>query len=652
VKPLAKKVEELRSRWWPVADHMLNREWKWLVFLAWAIIASAYLYTYASAMHYMALGDTDDNMRYLQVRDWLNGQSWWDLSQHRMNPPQGANIHWSRLVDLPIAGLMLGLRPFVGSIRADELALGLAPLLPLLPLMLALAFITRRLSEAGHGWAVAALLPLSASMGLSMFMPMRVDHHGWQLALTAIALAGVVDRNWVRGGVIAGVASALSVAIGMEMMVYLAGAGGLIALRWVFKEGAARRMIPYALALSATTALSYVFFASNANRLPVCDALSPVWTTLLVLAGAIMLGLALLQLTDWRMRLLASIVGASILLLYAHAVWPQCLKGAYQISPELQRSWLAYIREAKPITAQERKVWLPLIALPVAGITASFAACWVYRRDRDRLWAWATVALMILFSSGLLFWQIRTGPAAQLLAIPPVAWASWALLSALFRGPMWRRTAALGSLALCAAVIWIYPLYDPLNNTISPKKEKAGTTTATGTAKARWTKKTQSANARCRAQPALQQLNQLPPAIIFTMVDLGPRIIAMTHHSVIAGPYHRNGAAILDIHHAMDGAPERFRAIAYAHGARYLLICPGFPEGTIYQQRSPQGFYAQMAREQIPSWLTPVKLNYPIALPFQVYRIDYSAPDLSPLKNSRSSTAASVSPIPGNSSGR
>jgi hypothetical protein len=651
VKPLAKKVEELRSHW-PIFDQMLNRDWKWLVFLAWAIIASAFLYNYASAMHYMALGDTDDNMRYLQVRDWLNGQSWWDLSQHRMNPPQGANIHWSRLVDLPIAGLMLGLRPFVGSIRADELALGLAPLLPLLPLMLALAFITRRLSEGGHGWAVAALLPLSADMGLSMFMPMRVDHHGWQLALTAIALAGVVDRNWVRGGVIAGVASALSVAIGMEMMVYLAGAGGLIALRWVFKEGAARRMIPYALALSATTALSYVFFASNANRLPVCDALSPVWTTLLILAGAIMLGLALLQLTDWRMRLLASIVGASILLLYAHAVWPQCLKGAYQISPELQRSWLAYIREAKPITAQERKVWLPLIALPVAGIIASFAACWVYRRDRDRLWAWATVALMILFSSGLLFWQIRTGPAAQLLAIPPVAWASWALLSALFRGPMWQRTAALGSLALCAAVIWIYPLYDPLNNTISPKKEKAGTTTATGAAKARWTKKTQSANARCRAQPALQQLNQLPPAVIFTMVDLGPRIIAMTHHSVIAGPYHRNGAAILDIHHAMDGAPERFRAIARAHGARYLLICPGFPEGTIYQQRSPQGFYAHMARGQIPSWLTPVKLNYPIALPFQVYRIDYSASNLSPLKNSRSNTAASASPIPGNSSGR
>ncbi|HEX7873109.1 MAG TPA: hypothetical protein VF475_09370 [Sphingobium sp.] len=599
----------------------VEREWAWFVFVAWAIIAALYLSRYGPQMHFMVLGDTDDNMRYLQVRDWLNGQSWWDLRQHRMDPPQGANIHWSRLVDLPIAALMLLLKPLVGNVRGEQLALGIAPLLPLLPLMLALGFVTRRLSQGGLGWAVAALLPLSAEMSLSMYMPMRVDHHGWQLALTCITLAGILDRKPVRGGIVAGVSSALSVAIGMEMMVYLAGGGAVIALRWVFKDGAARRMIPYALSLAGTTALCYVFFASNANRLPMCDALSPVWTTILVLAGAIMLVLAALPLSRWPLRLAAGMVGGAALLVFAYSVWPQCLTGAYQISPELQTKWLFYIREAKPITVQARNVWLPLVSLPVAGGITALVGCWLLRRDRERLWAMGTVAVMILFSGALLFWQVRAGPAAQLLAIPPLAWAAGAVLDRIVRGPMRQRLGAVAAILPLAAVFCAYPLYPKVAPFLMTAKEKADQAAKPKPPK----KKKPSANALCRAQPALKVLDQLPPALIFTMVDLGPRLIAMTHHSAIAGPYHRNGKAILDIHHAMDGPPEQFRAIAAAHRAQYLLICPGFPEGTIYQQRSPKGFYAQMIRGQVPGWLEPVTLRTGETLPFNLYRIDYAA---------------------------
>src|SRR5690348_4569865 len=49
------------------------------------------------------LGGPDDIMRMLQVRDLLAGQSWFDVTQYRINPPYGAAMHWSRLVDLPIA---------------------------------------------------------------------------------------------------------------------------------------------------------------------------------------------------------------------------------------------------------------------------------------------------------------------------------------------------------------------------------------------------------------------------------------------------------------------------------------------------------------------------------------------------------------------
>lgn len=614
----------------------LSREWKWIVLIGWALIAAWYLSKYAPAMRYLSLGDTDDNLRYVQVRDWLAGQGWWDLTQHRMNPPVGANIHWSRLVDLPIAALMLGLRPFVGTVRADELALGLAPLLPLLPLMAALAFIARRLEPNGLAWVFAAALPLGAGMALGMFMPLRIDHHGWQLALTAIAVAGLVDSNHRRGGLVAGAASALSVSIGMEMMVYLAGGGAMIALRWVFKPGAARRMVPYALSLSGSTALCYLLFASDANRQPVCDALSPIWTTLLVLAGALMLLLAALPLRTWQQRLLGGALGGAALMAFAYLVWPQCLTGAYQISPELERSWLVYVREAKPITAQGPRVWIPLVALPVTGLVCAMAGAWRHRRDLDRVWAWGTIALMILFAGSLLFWQIRAAPAAQLLAIPPVAWAGWQLLSALWSASWPARAASLGALAVLGCVASAYALFPKLApHILDSATMKPNPRQVTRSASIR------TAGARCKSQPALTLLNQLPSSVIFTMVDLGPRLLATTHHKVIAGPYHRNGAAILDIHHAMDGSPARFRAIAQAHDARYLLICPNFPEGTIYSSRSPRGFYAQILRDEVPSWLEPVKLRTTATLPFRVYRIEPPGPaDRSAAKKPRSKPAA------------
>jgi hypothetical protein len=600
----------------------IEDNWKFLTFAFWVGICAYYLVLRWNSIHWFALGDTDDNMRYLQVRDWLAGQGWYDLRQYRLDPPGGANIHWSRLVDLPLAGLMLFFRAFMEQGQADRLACGIAPLLPLFPLMLSLGFIVRRLAP-GPAWIAAVLLPLAAAMGLGMFLPMRVDHHGWQLALAAATMAGIVDRDWLRGGIVAGLSSALSVAIGMEMIAYLACGGGVIALRWVFKDGAARRMVPYAASLGGGTAILYLLFASYANRQPVCDALSPIWVGIFSAASGLLLLLAMLPLRTWWQRLIAGAVAGALLGAFVLLNWPQCLS-AYQIPPELQRLWLANIREAKPITAQARNAALPMLALPVIGLTGALVGCWSARRDGERLWAWGTVALMILFALALLCWQIRAGPAAQLLAIPGVAWAAWAAAQAILKGGWVRKLVGLVAVLLVALVVGAYQLYPQVNAAYSwAIGEKAGKPPGKATLARR--EAIRKASGRCRALPALQRLDRLPPALIFTLVDLGPRLIAMTHHSAIAGPYHRNARAILDIHHAMDGQPAEMLAIAARHHAAYFLMCPNFPEGTVYHARSPRGFYAQMMRGQVPAWLRPVDLKAGYALPFTLYRIDYAA---------------------------
>jgi hypothetical protein len=41
-------------------------------------------------------------MRLVEVRDLIAGQGWFDLTQHRLDPP-GVSIHWSRVIDAPLA---------------------------------------------------------------------------------------------------------------------------------------------------------------------------------------------------------------------------------------------------------------------------------------------------------------------------------------------------------------------------------------------------------------------------------------------------------------------------------------------------------------------------------------------------------------------
>ena len=98
----------------------LDRYWLRLTLLAWLAVVIWFLFDRWNAIQWLSLGDTDDNMRLAQVRALLHGQGWYDLRQYKLNPPGGFDIHWSRIVDLPIAALILILKPFVGVAEAER----------------------------------------------------------------------------------------------------------------------------------------------------------------------------------------------------------------------------------------------------------------------------------------------------------------------------------------------------------------------------------------------------------------------------------------------------------------------------------------------------------------------------------------------------
>lgn len=580
----------------------LDRGWWQLLLIAWVGVALWEVYSYWPQIRWLVLRDTDDNMRLMQVRAWLGGQGWYDLRQYRLDPPLGADIHWSRIVDLPIAGLILALKPLVGGPWAERLACGIAPLLPLSVAMLALGFTARRLVHPLAWLLVPVIVPLATST-MQMFEPMRIDHHGWQLASLAVTIAGLVDPRARRGGVTVGLASAFSLAIGLELMPYVVGAGGILALRWVAARDEHERLRLYGVCLAGGCVLGYLGFASYANAAPRCDALTPVWLSLMLCSGALLALAAQLNPRAMLARLaLAAVAGAVVAGLLV-TLFPQCLGRPEGISDELAHNWLNNVREAKPIYTHPLRMALPIAVSALLGLAGAALGAWRARGD-DRLVPWLTVLAFSTVAGGLLLWQMRAGPAAQLLAVPgmvALAWfgMGWAQASRFVLVRVFGTVAAF--LIASGAVSGLVLRYLPFDR-LKPIERKVG-----------------RAAGSCSSLTALAPLDRLPPQTIFTFVDLGPRLITLTHHRAIAGPYHRNGAAILDVQHAFGGSPARFRAIARAHGATLLLICPNLAESTIYRSRDKGGFYDRLARGERFDFLQQLPL--PARSPLRLYRI-------------------------------
>jgi hypothetical protein len=580
----------------------LSRQWKPILFAIWLVTSGVFIVYRWKAIQWFALGDTDDNMRMMQVRDLLAGQDWYDLRQYRLNPPFGADIHWSHLVDLPIAGIILLVKPFFGGVIAEKAAVAIAPLIPLGVAFTGLAITARRL-VAPPSYLLAAGIYVSFFLAMGMFMPLRIDHHGWQLATLTIILAGLADPRALRGGLTIGIGTALSLVIGLEMLPWLAIAGAGVGLRWIVDDAQSTRLRGYALALGGGVALGFVIFASEANRIPRCDALTPVWVSVMMLAAAGAFLLSSLKVERWIVRAgLALLLGASVATFFVLA-WPDCLGRPEQVSPELERLWLSNVSEAKPLYTRN---W-PTIMAASASLIGVFGSLWISWRLRteERGAAWATIALLSLGSALMLLWQTRAAATALTLSVPGAVAVGWTVIpwTRAHKSVFVRVFGTVGAfLVLSGIALQVIGGLIPDKSADSPKMKSVN-----------------RANASCLTLPSLRPIAQLPKATVLTFVDLGPRLITVTHHDAVAGPYHRNEQAILDIHHAFRGSADEAQAVARKHGATLLLICPNMSESTLYRVQNPGGFYDQLSKGTVPVWLEPVAL--PARSPFKLWRI-------------------------------
>jgi hypothetical protein len=529
-------------------------------------------------------GDPDDFMRLLEVRDWLAGQSWWDVRQYRMNAPAGADMHWSRLVDLPIAAVLAPARAMLGEAWGTRLAMAVVPLGQLL---LAMALVMRLLralgADAAGQLAGVALVPLFPLL-TSTFLPLRIDHHGWQALCTLWALVESRRRD-AQGAARAGLAAALGLAISLEGLALAAVLAGLLALRWVHARQA--HLAAYLAALAGGGALF-----SLATR-PAAFAAHPLpdilgWPHLLAFAACAALAALLPRLPGRGQpvsRLLGLVpVGLTGLGIVLAALGPAALNPFAGLDPVVKAWWLDKIPEGLGIMAQDRKTQAMIgwtMVLVLAG--------WRMARQ-DRHWAacWSESAVLALAAGALSLVLMRAAVTAQLLAVPFAA--------VLLRRLLPRARALAQPVTRIVATIAVLGLTTPLMVTAAASQvpPPAGTSAA-------------PARAPVPAGPCtLDSLAALPPGRFLTPFNLAPELLVRTPHSAVMGSYHRNGAAMRAVIEAFGGDPARAEAITRAHHADYVAACLTDSELAVPAARNPHGLAAQLLAGRAPGWLVPV----------------------------------------------
>jgi hypothetical protein len=549
--------------------------------------------------------DPDDALRLLEVRDWLAGQSWFDVTQYRMNSPDGAPMHWSRLVDLPLAAAILLLRPFLGPESAELAAMVIVPLLTLGVVIALVGLLARNL--VGGRFALLAMAATPFTVGaLNQLRPMRIDHHGWQMVLGLVAALALLDPRPRRSGIVAGAAAAAWLNISIEALPIAAALGALFALRWL-ADPAAERFRTYVASFAGA---SILFFA--ATRAPsgwaerACDAVSAAH--LAAFAGAALCCHAAVRpgvASPWAR---IAIVGGSgaVALAAMLATDSQCTRDPFAtLDPLVREYWYERVHEGLPLWHQSAASAFALIALPLIGLAGGLFARRAAHGGEDRL-RWENYLFLLAAATLAGVLVLRSGAFSNVLALPG---AAFFCSIAVARAQSLRLSPAR-IVATAAAFLTIVPAY-PIAVTahVSGLKNEIGTQAKVRIADAE----------TCYSAGELGRLAALPTGDIAAPLDLGPAILVHSPHRIVASGHHRNEAGMRDLIRLFTVPAGEAAGIVAARGIDYFAACPQLLEPRHYASENPSGLWAGLAAGHTPDWLEPVAV--PGAQVIRVWRV-------------------------------
>lgn len=539
---------------------------------------------------YLGVKDTDDAMRLLSVRSLLGGQSWFDMTQYRVLPPEGISLHWSRYLDAPLAGLLWVFSTIMKPALAERIVAALWPL-GLFVAYLALVGSTAR-RVFGMQAACYAILAAGLAPSLGWFGAGRVDHHNVQiLAMLAVVSALILaERSWVFGAV-AGAIAALSLAIGLETVPLIAAVALVLTVKYIVGAAESRKQLAaFGLSLGFFAPVLFVGQTSPAHWfVSTCDSLSMPWLTLTSAAAAscLLWCAAGRLLGSWQMRtalVAVTSLGVGVL------VFPElkdCVAGPYASLPERQKDVIGTIIEALPfyrVLFNAPAFALALIG-PLAAAVCLMTFCLVRRGEGEAIPVdrWVLGILSIAPWCGLLLSQVQIRAAL-------IGWAALPVVSGFLilrladnvktSSSILKTAQNVGLGALLAAQTWFLA-----GMLVSPATDL------------------QMSDGGCLHPSQVAALNALRPARVLAPMNFGPHVLLHTDHVVFSAPYHRSAPAMINGTAPFAGDESTMLGTVVQYSPDYIIVC----RDQIYMGERSIG--TTLARGEGRVWLERVDLR-------------------------------------------
>lgn len=573
--------------------------------VAWAIVCALLVLVNWSAISGRRFPDPDDIMRLVQVRDLIAGQSWFDLTQYRVDAANGGvTMHWSRLVDVPLLLVIALLTPMVGQGAAETTALIAVPLVTLGIAMLLAARIAWRLMGDEEATLTSLVVALSIPV-LFQLGPLRIDHHGWQIVCALVAVNALMARSPKVGGWVIGSTFATWLSISIEGLPLAAVVFAVLALRWLNNRNERTWVVSAIQSLALVSGGLFLITRGIADFATYCDALSPLHIAMFWWGALVLTALSRLEPIPRGMRYGGFAIaggGAICLMLYSA---PQCATGGgfAELDPLVAQYWHANVLEGMPIWRQSLTTSLqyavtPLIALIAAFNLANRSHDWLRQFWRDYAVILGAALLVAVFVS-------RAGAVACALAAPPLAWQlrHWLRAIRSMERPAPRMAAMLG---VCCALLPAFPAM-LLASAMPARASLGGASDAPIKA------------IDCRVQDAGPALATLPQGEFYSPLDIAPELLLVSEHTVLATGHHRGHEAMKVLIETAFAPAGDARATLAERGTTYVAICPSLGEARMYARIAPEGFVATLVRDEAPDWLEPVAIEGLSGL--QVWRV-------------------------------
>ena len=322
-----------------------------------------------------------------------------------------------------------------------------------------------------------------------------------------------------------------------------------------------------------------------------------------VICGGLMLTLAgWLKHRDKATRLFAVAGAASLAVAVLVVIEPACARGPFGlVDPAIWPVWLGEVREMQPLLAVLQKNPLTgaaIAAFPALAVVATLVM--LRQRAMRRDMGFLTAAAVFLIAALVTLGAIRAYSYAIWFGMPMVAAMALRLFAALQLKTLTARlaaTLALTPLALSSGAITIAHAagFDDRDAFDRP------------------------ASKACVQSESYARLAQLPPGIVATDVSYGPFLLALTPHSVLAGPYHHLSKGIMAAHRSLASPPEQARQILAEQKADYVMICGPRPPDSLAEPERSRSLWGRLRAGVVPDWLEPVGDTAGQA--FAVYRL-------------------------------